>query len=112
MKKVIGLLVLLLACLLVSMPVVAESICLSNDLALEIDLWETKTIVIVQEEVAIQAVTAPDCEMLAVPAAESSIGQIMVELAADGGFEPDSSLYIERQVTNYIRSPTGDGPAA
>ena len=109
MKKVIGLLVLLLACLLVSMPVVAESICPSNDLALEIDLWETKTIV--QEEVAIQAVPAPDCEMLAVPAAESSIGQIMVELAADGGFEPDSSLYIERQVTNYIRSPTSDGPA-
>jgi hypothetical protein len=87
MKKVSGLLMLLLACSLVSTLVAAEPFGVSNEIALDFDLVEAKTIA--QEEVAGVA-----GEILAVPV--SSIQPEMVSnimVIPDAGFEAGSKLH-------------------
>lgn len=109
MKRIAGLLMLLVAFFLVSTLVVAEGAYPSNGLALEThNFYGTK--IWIQEEVT----GLQPGEMLAAEAVESktawdSIVRLKAEEWADGGHEPGPSLYIDRLVTNYIRSPTGIG---
>jgi hypothetical protein len=104
MKKVYGLLMLLLLAFLVSLPVAADGLAPSNDHALVITTDETK--IAVEEEVAGipgEMVAAP--AVAPIPAVENGGHTTMIE--PDAGFEAGSILLHRSRKAGGIRPSAG-----